>query len=75
MFLHDSVNGFKKNLSKQIIVIKGHVLQTLLALTINIFTQMKLNFHKINSFFSSIDDLMVIGSAQQCRSPSEYGAH
>jgi hypothetical protein len=34
MFLHDNVNGFKKNLSKQIIVIKGHVLQTLLALTI-----------------------------------------
>ncbi len=28
---------------------------------------MKLNFHKINSFFSSIDDLMVIGSAQEYR--------
>jgi hypothetical protein len=31
----------------------------------NIFIQMKLNFHKINSFFSSIDRLIIIGSAQQ----------
>jgi hypothetical protein len=34
MVLHDSVNGFLKNLSKQVIVIKGHVLQTFLALII-----------------------------------------
>jgi hypothetical protein len=26
---------------------------------------MKLNFHKINSFFSSIHELIIIGSAQQ----------
>ncbi len=31
----------------------------------NIFIRMKLNFHKINSFFSSIDPLIIIGTAQQ----------
>jgi hypothetical protein len=33
----------------------------------NIFIRMKLNFHKINSFFSSIHQLIIIGSAQQHR--------
>ncbi len=33
----------------------------------NISIQMKLNFHKINSFFSSIHWLILIGSAQQHR--------
>ncbi len=36
-------------------------------ISFNIFTQMKLNFHQIISIFSSIDELMVIGSAQQSR--------
>jgi hypothetical protein len=33
-------------------------------ISFDIFIQMKLNFHQINSFFLSIDQLMVIGSAQ-----------
>jgi hypothetical protein len=36
-------------------------------MSFNVFIQMKLNFHKINSFFSSIDRLIIIGSAQQHR--------
>jgi hypothetical protein len=33
----------------------------------NIFIRMKLNFHKINSFFSSIHRLIIVGSEQQHR--------
>jgi hypothetical protein len=34
-------------------------------ISFNIFIQIKLNFHKINSFFSSIDELIITRSAQQ----------
>jgi hypothetical protein len=31
-----------------------------------VFIQMELNFHKINSFFGSIDHLIIIDNVQQC---------
>jgi hypothetical protein len=36
-------------------------------MSFNIFIRMELNFHKINSFILSIDQLIIIGSAQQHR--------
>jgi len=35
------------------------------AISFNVFIQMKLNFHKINSFFSLLDQLIITGSVQQ----------
>jgi hypothetical protein len=38
----------------------------------NIFIRMKLNFHKINSFFSSIHRLIIIDNAQQHRAQNKF---
>jgi len=36
-------------------------------MSLNIFIRMELNFHKINSFFSSINLIIIVGNTHQSR--------